>query len=64
MTAAFPHSVSTGAYTIEQLEGEDCAVCGQWLGLCPWPRPIRHKLVDDHFQTFRHVECEPAGGVR
>jgi len=60
--AAYPHSVSTGAYTIEQLEGEDCAKCGQWLGLCPWPRPVRHELVDGHFQTFRHAdECLKRG---
>lgn len=62
--AAFPHSVSTGRYTIGQLEGEDCALCGRWFGLCPWPRPVKHELIDGD-QTYRHVdECPKAGASK
>lgn len=60
--AAYPHSVSTGRYTIDQLEGEACASCGVWFGLCPWPPPVKHELVDGD-QTYRHDVC-PTGGAR
>lgn len=61
--AHYPHSVSTGPYTIGQLEGEDCVVCNRWFGLCPWPRPVEHERVDGHFQTYRHAECGPKAGA-
>lgn len=62
MTAA-AYSVSTGTYTVDQLEGDHCAVCGQWFGLLPWPRPVAHELVDGD-QTYRHVECPKVGASR
>ena len=54
--AAFPYSVTTVCYTIDQLEGDVCAVCGAWFGLCPWPRPVKHQRIDG-CQTYRHIEC-------
>lgn len=58
--AAIAYSVCTGAYTVDQLEGEHCARCGQWFGLCPWPRPVEHERVDG-CQLYRHVDCATAG---
>lgn len=60
---SFAYSVATGHYTVDQLEGEACALCGAWFGLCPWPRPVEHELVNGD-QTFRHAdECPPKVGA-
>ena len=60
MTTAYPHSVSTGAYTIEQLEGEDCASCGRPFAIGEPSRPFERILCH---QLFVHVEC-PKRGAR
>lgn len=63
MTAAalYPHTVSHGHYTVEQVEGEACAVCcgpirrGQaWVYLVPGLPDAR---------LARHAACQ-TGGTR
>jgi hypothetical protein len=59
--AAFPHSVSTGRYTIEQLEGEDCASCGRPFVIGEPSRPSERILCH---QLFVHVKCMKAGASK
>lgn len=60
---AFPYSCQTGAYTIDQLAGEDCAVCGQTFNPFGGRRPVRHERVAE-WQTYRHRECAKRGAKR
>lgn len=59
--AAFPHSVSTGPYTLDQLEGEDCASCGRRFAIGESSRPALRVL---HHQLFVHVVCPKVGASR
>ena len=61
MTAAYSHSVSTGPYTIDQLEGEDCAVCGRTFAVGEPSRP-GDRIGDA--QLFVHVECPKVGASK
>lgn len=61
MTAAYPHSVSTGPYTLDQLEGEDCASCGRPFAIGEPSRPFKQVLCH---QLFAHVECPKAGASK
>lgn len=52
--AAFPYSCQTGEYTIEQLDGEDCAKCGQRFRVGEKSRPVE-RIAE--WQLFAHVLC-------
>jgi hypothetical protein len=58
---ATAYSVATGGYTIEQLEGEDCARCGRTFAVGEASRPAERI---DGAQLFAHVECPKAGATR
>jgi hypothetical protein len=58
MTAAYPHSVSTGRYTIDQLEGEHCASCARPFVVGEPSRPSERILCH---QLFAHVKCMKRG---
>jgi hypothetical protein len=60
MRAAYPYSCQTGRYTIEQLDGEDCAVCGRTFAPGETSRLIKRVA---EWQLFAHVEC-PTGGAK
>lgn len=60
-TVAHPHTVSHGHYTLDQIEGEACAVCGDtfqrgqaWVYLTPGLPDAR---------LARHTACQ-TGGAR
>jgi len=61
MSFAYPHSVSTGAYTIEQLEGEDCTCCGKPFAIGEPSRPAERILSH---QLFVHVKCLKVGASK
>ncbi|MFL6113952.1 MAG: hypothetical protein ACJ786_21725 [Catenulispora sp.] len=58
---AIAYSVATGGYTIEQLEGEDCARCGKTFAVGEASRPVER--IGDA-QLFAHVECPKVGATR
>lgn len=55
--APFPHSASTGHYTIEQIEGDACARCGRRF--MPWQRSTPGAPFNG-FALYTHVTC-PGG---
>jgi hypothetical protein len=56
--ALFSYSCQTGEYTIDQLGGEDCALCNQRFVVGEKSRPYERVA---EWQLFAHVEC-PKGG--
>ncbi len=60
---AYPYTATTGAYTIEQLEGEACAElgCGEWFQVGEATVPTG--VVVNGAQLFRHAVCPPKGGA-
>ena len=59
--AAIAYSCATAHYTVEQIEGEACARCGQPFEPGEASRPTG-ELVDGH-RLFAHVTC-PKRGAR
>lgn len=61
----YPYSVQTGGYTIDQLGGEACGVCGVWFGPAgaAAPSPMFHERVAE-WQVYRHVVCPKVGATR
>jgi hypothetical protein len=62
MATTHPYSVATGAYTVEQVEGEACTRCGQPFAVGEASRPTGE--VFDGGQLFAHVLCPPGGATR
>lgn len=58
----YPYSMQTGGYTDDQLDGEDCAVCGAPFGPAGTgaPSPVFHEQVAE-WRVYRHFECPKAG---
>lgn len=54
------YSVETAHYRVEQLEGEECALCGQPFAFGQELRPV---WLDDDYDLFAHAVC-PEGGDR
>ena len=65
MTAA-AYSVSTGTYTVEQLEGEHCAKCGRPFADGEDSRPVRQPVLTlaEEWNLFAHVVCPKGGATR
>lgn len=59
--AAFPYSCQTGPYTADQLDGSDCAKCGQRFRIGEASRPTERVA---EWQLFAHVSCPKAGATR
>lgn len=53
------YSVTTGHYTVEQLEGDACALCG--VEFEPTDE-LREVWLDSDFDLYAHAVC-PDGGV-
>ncbi|QOR55808.1 MAG: hypothetical protein YHS30scaffold324_40 [Catenulispora phage 69_17] len=56
------YTCSTGAYTVEQIEGEACARCGQMFTVGEASRPTGE--IVDGAQLFAHVQCPKRGATR
>lgn len=59
--AAYPYTVSTGALTVEQAEGEACVLCGKTFKPDSLSRPV---AVVDGLQVFVHVLCPKVGATQ
>lgn len=59
--AAYPYSCQTGPYTIEQLDGEDCAKCGRTFAVGKASYPFKRVA---EWQLFAHVLCPKAVAAR
>lgn len=58
MIATAPYTCQTGHYTIDQLGGDDCAVCGQRFR--PGDRPRKHARVAE-WTLYAHPACLNGG---
>jgi len=59
--AAYPYSCQTGEYTLEQLNGEDCAKCGQRFRVGETSYPLKQIA---EWRLFAHVLCPKRGASR
>lgn len=59
--AAYPYSCQTGVYTIDQLNGEDCAKCGRTFQPGEASYPLK-RIAE--WQLFAHVLCPKRGATR
>lgn len=59
--AAYPYSCQTGRYTVDQIDGEACAECGEWFQIGEDTVPTG--VTVDGAPLFRHEQC-PTGGAR
>jgi hypothetical protein len=61
MAAAFPYSCQTGEYTVEQLDGEDCAKCGR--PFAPGQAAFEVKKIAE-WTLVAHILCPKVGATR
>lgn len=59
--AAIAYSVTTGGYTIEQLEGEACALCGDRFEP---GQDLEQVWRGDGYDLYAHVQCAKGGASR
>lgn len=60
------YSVATNDYTVDQLEGEDCAACGQTFVVGEASQPVRQPGVTlaGEWNLFAHVKCPKRGASK
>jgi len=57
---AYPYSMQTGGYTLDQLDGENCGACGGQFRAGGVDHPVFHEQVAE-WRVYRHVMCPKAG---
>lgn len=55
------YSVTTGHYTVEQLEGEACANCGETFQP---GQTLEQVFASDDYDLFAHTVCPNGGTTR
>lgn len=55
------YSVETAHYRIEQLEGEECALCGATF---EFGQDLRAVWLDNEYDLYAHEVCPKVGATR